>query len=245
MVDIHSHILPETDDGADSWETAVAMCRLAARDGIDHMVATPHANDEYCFDRERHSANLEKLRRMVGPTPALTLGCDFHFSFENLKAAFEAPERFVIGNTRYLLIELSDYSMPRYIGENLTRLLEAGLMPILTHPERNLMLQRDPGKVLAWAEQGCAVQLTASSMTGMWGRKAARLCHWLIQHEVAHMLATDAHNLGGRPPILSAARDAVARQYGADLAEALVEGNPRAVVQDLPLPFFPKPVVEQ
>ena len=125
------------------------------------------------------------------------------------------------------------------------RLIDAGLVPILTHPERNLMLQREPGKVLQWAEQGCAVQLTASSLTGLWGKKAAQLCHWLIQHEVAHVLATDAHNLGRRAPVLSTARYAVAQQYGADLAEALVESNPRAVVQGLPLPFFPKPVIEQ
>ncbi len=242
MVDIHCHILPETDDGADSWEMAVQMCHLAARDGIDHIVATPHANDEYLYDRPRHAAALEQLRQMVGPAPVLSLGCDFHFSFENLRDALKDPERFVIADTRYLLVELSDYAMPRYVGENLARLIGVGLTPILTHPERNLMLQRDSRQVVAWAKQGCAVQLTASSLTGQWGKKAAKLCHWLIEHELVHMLATDAHNLDRRPPLLSVARDAVARRYGADLAEALVEGNPRAIVQGRSLPYFPKPV---
>ncbi len=244
MVDIHSHILPETDDGADSWETAVAMCHRAARDGIDHMVATPHANDEFFYERARHAAALEELRRLVGPNPALSLGCDFHFSFENLRDALEHPERFVIGDTRYLLIELSDYAMPGYVSKNLARLIEAGFLPILTHPERNLMLQREPARVLEWTDQGCVVQLTASSLTGLWGKMAARICHWLLQHHVVHVLATDAHDLTARAPVLSAARDLVARQYGAAVAAALVEHNPRAVVEGLPLPYFPKPVLD-
>ena len=54
MVDIHSHILPGVDDGAKSWEMAVEMCQMAAADGITHMVATPHANDEFAYDLQQH-----------------------------------------------------------------------------------------------------------------------------------------------------------------------------------------------
>jgi protein-tyrosine phosphatase len=243
MVDIHSHILPAVDDGADSWETAVEMCRLAAADGIDHMVATPHANEEFSYDRAEHEATLAQLRQMVPGRPLLSLGCDFHFSYENLEDVLASPRKYVIGYTNYLLIELSDFIMPRFVAENLVRLLDAGLTPILTHPERNLMLQRDPGKVLEWAENGCIVQVTASALTGLWGKKVTQLAHWFIQHEAVHVLATDAHNLRRRTPVLSQARDLVAEHYGADLAEALVERNPRAIVEGLPLPYFPKPVV--
>ncbi len=245
MVDIHCHILPETDDGADNWETAVEMCHAAAQDGIDHIVATPHANERFCYERDRHVATLARLREAAGPSPVLSLGCDLHFSFENLEDALQHPRRYVIGDTHYLLIELSDYAMPGYVGENLVRMMKAGLRPILTHPERNLMLQGDPSKILHWAEQGCVVQVTASSLTGFWGRRAATLSRWLLQHRAVHVLATDAHDLHRRAPVLSEAREAVAQDYDADLAEALVETNPRAIVQNQSLPYFPAPLPER
>ena len=104
MIDIHCHILPEVDDGPKTWETSEAMCRMAAQDGIEHMVATPHANDRYYYDRAYLTSLLAQLQQRVGPLPRLSLGCDFHLSFENLQAALETPERWSIGNTRYLLV---------------------------------------------------------------------------------------------------------------------------------------------
>src|SRR5512146_2651254 len=162
MVDIHSHILPEVDDGAANWEMAVAMCRMAADDGLDHMVATPHANDDYAYDRERYQELLLRLQEATGRRPKLSLGCDFHLTFENLQDVLVRPERYVIAQTSYLLIELSDYTAPRQAVQHISRLLEAGLHPILTHPERNAMLQREPKTVLDWAELGCIVQVTAA-----------------------------------------------------------------------------------
>ncbi len=242
MVDIHCHILPETDDGADSWETAVEMCCVALRDGIEHIVATPHANSEFSYDREHHEATLARLREATGGKPALSLGCDFHLSFENLQDALAHPEPYCIANTRYLLVELSDFMMPRYVGETFARLLDAGLTPILTHPERNLMLQHDPASVVAWADAGCIIQVTASSLAGLWGKQAANITHWLLQRSAVHVLATDAHNLQRRPPVLSQARELIAQRYGGELADVLVDHNPRAIVSGAPLPYFPRPL---
>src|SRR5690349_3148245 len=104
MIDIHCHILPETDDGASSWETAVDMCRMAAHDGIRHIVATPHANDEYNYDRERHLDTLQRLREASGSVIELSLGCDFHFSFDNIQDALTNRKRYVIGDSEYMLI---------------------------------------------------------------------------------------------------------------------------------------------
>src|SRR5690348_529985 len=112
MVDIHCHILPAVDDGAKSWDIAVDMCRMALADGIEHIVATPHANDEYRYDRAAHSALLSELSQHIGGKPKLSLGCDFHLSFENLRDVFIHPERYTIHDTKYLLVELSDYSVP-------------------------------------------------------------------------------------------------------------------------------------
>jgi protein-tyrosine phosphatase len=243
LIDIHSHILPGVDDGAKSWDTAVEMCRMAAADGIEHMVATPHANDRYPYQREKCLRLLDELRQRVGPSPALTLGCDFHFSYENLQSLRDNPGGYTVGNTQYLLVELSDFSIPPQLDDSLLRLGDLGLIPVITHPERNTILQQNLGRVLYWAEQGCVVQVTGSSLTGSWGERAQRAAQKLLECDAVHILASDSHDVDHRKPILSEARDVAAEIAGPDAASSLVDDNPRAIIEGKPLPYFPEPVV--
>lgn len=241
MIDIHSHILPETDDGASSWEMAVEMCRMAAADGIQQMVATPHANDEFTFDRQKHQATLNKLQEMAGATPRLTLGCDFHLSYDNVAAALADAAPFVIGNTRYLLVEFSDFAFSRMQWEAMTRLQQVGLLPIITHPERNAMLARNPEQVVKMAEAGCIIQVTASALTGYWGDAPQRAAEWLLEMDAVHVVASDAHDPRRRPPILSQARAVIEEIADEDVALALVQDNPAAILAGEELPYFPTP----
>jgi protein-tyrosine phosphatase len=241
MVDIHSHILPEVDDGARSWEMAIHMCQMAAQDGIEHMVATPHANHEYAYDRQAHGARLEELKGRIQQKIGLHLGCDFHFSYENLEDLSIHPEKYTIGQTPYLLVELSDFAVPPGISSKFQELLDWGLRPILTHPERNPLLQRTPERVLRWVEHGCIVQVTASAFTGRWGKRAQQMAEWLLRRDGVHVLATDAHSIDSRPPILSAGRDAAAELCGQETADALVIANPQAIISGQPLPYYPSP----
>ncbi len=240
MVDIHSHILPQVDDGARTWEMAVQMCSMAVQDGIEHMVATPHANEEFFYDRALLRGVLDELRRRSGGKPQLSLGCDFHFSFENLESLAEEPHRYTVEDTPYLLVELSDFSIPPSVSDELENLRDRGLIPIITHPERNLLLARRPERVLEWAQLGCVVQVTASAITGQWGNRPKKIAEWLLDREAVHIVATDSHSVEGRPPILSAARRVVESEYGASVAQALTSDNPQAVVSGKPLPYFPK-----
>jgi protein-tyrosine phosphatase len=241
VVDIHSHILPEVDDGPKSWDVCVAMCRAAAADGITHMVATPHANERYHYDREYLQGLVAHLQQLVGATPKILLGCDFHLSYENLQDAFANPARYVIGNTHYLLVEFSNYSVPQNTTESFLKLGDRGITPVITHPERNPILRESLHRVVEWAEQGCIIQMTGSALTGFWGDRTRRAAEWLLDHQAVHVLATDAHDLEKRVPILSASRDAAAKIAGDEIAEALVTANPDAIVTDQPLPFFPRP----
>jgi len=236
VFDIHSHILPEVDDGPKSWEAAEAMCRMAAADGIEHMVATPHSNDRYFYDREYLSNLLQELQRRIGDRPKLSLGCDFHLSFENMQSALQDPTRYRIGNGRYLLVEFSNFSIPAQVDEWFTNMCQAGTTPIITHPERNPILQESPQRVLQWIELGCTVQVTGSIFTGSWGARARQVAEWLLERKGVHFVATDAHDTERRPPVLSAARRALAKQFGEPIAHALVEANPQAVIKDTPLP---------
>jgi len=243
VIDIHSHILPAVDDGAKTWEIAVEMCRMAAADGISHMVATPHANERYRYDREQMESTLDQLRARVGPAPQLSLGCDFHLSYDSLQEVLARPERYTINASRYLLVELSDFSIPTKIADCFHNLGDRGVTPVITHPERNAILRQNPQRVLEWAELGCVVQVTANALTGFWGAGVARTAAWLLEREAVHVLASDAHDTQHRVPILSQARDLVAQALGADVARALVEDNPRAILSGQPLPYCPRPAL--
>lgn len=241
MVDIHSHILPEVDDGSKSWDMSVAMCKMAAADGITHQIATPHANDRYHYDREYLQGLVEHLQGLIGDALTLSLGCDFHLSYDNLQDVLATPARYAIANTRYMLVEFSNYSVPPQTSDCFRQLGDCGMTAIITHPERNPILRESPQRVVEWAEQGCVIQITGGSLTGFWGERVRRAARWLLEHDAVHVLATDAHDTEKRIPILSTARDAVAEICAPDVAQALVESNPGAIIRSQPLPYFPRP----
>ena len=243
MVDIHSHILPEVDDGPKSWETSVAMCRTAAADGITHQVATPHANDRYHYDRAYLQGLLTHLQSLIGDALTLSLGCDFHLSYDNLQDVLANPARYALESSHYMLVELSNYSIPQQTTDCFMQLGDRGITAVITHPERNPILRETPQRVTEWAEQGCVIQVTGSALTGSWGERVRRAAHWLLEHDAVHVLATDAHDTEKRVPVLSTARDAAADICGDEVADALVEGNPAAIIHSLPLPYFPRPVI--
>ncbi len=215
------------------------MCRMAIADGVGHMVATPHNNDRYHYDRAYLSQALEILQKKVRDELHLSLGCDLHLSYENLRSALDNPGRYAIGHTNYLLVELSNYSVPPSVSDSLMRLADRGLAPILTHPERNPILQKSLRRVLEWATAGVVIQVTASAFTGLWGESARDSAEWLLKRNAVHVLASDAHDTKRRVPGLASARSAVAKLCGEDAAEALVDGNPRAIVNGQPLPYRP------
>ncbi len=232
MVDIHHHLLFGLDDGSTSIDTSVAMAKLAAADGITHIVCTPHANSNYAYDPQVNAAKTSELRtRLAEEGIAITLGsgCDFHLSFDNVTAAKQDPARFSINGLGYLLVEVPDYGLPPSLTETFYELQLAGLTPILTHPERNPTLQKNPGRLKDWLRGGVLIQVTADSLTGHKGRHAQRMAHDLLEKRWVHFLATDAHNTTSRPPRIREAHNLVATKYGASYAHALCITNPLAV----------------
>jgi protein-tyrosine phosphatase len=208
------------------------MARLAADEGITHVVCSPHANGKYEFDPAVNTAKTQELRtRLAEQNIPLTLGrgCDFHLSFDNVSQARIDPSRFSINGLGYLLVEVPDYGLPPGLTETFYELQLAGLTPILTHPERNPTLQNDPGRLMDWLRGGVLIQVTADSLTGHKGRKAERMALDLLEKRWVHFLATDAHNTTSRPPRMREAHDLVVTEYGASYAHALCVTNPLAV----------------
>ncbi len=236
MVDIHCHIIPGVDDGSRSWEMTREMCRVAADDGIRHIVATPHCNEQFRYDRDHYEQLKDNLRDASDGRLEFSIGCDFHFSYENITDAIENQKRYSINGTRYLLIEFSDYGIPPNVGELLFQFTSRGMVPIVTHPERNALLVRRPEKILGLVDAGALVQVTANSITGFWGEKARSVAEWLLAQGAVHVVASDAHDPKRRRPVLSEARNVLAKMLGGEAAEALVNENPRAIVEGRPLP---------
>lgn len=228
MIDIHHHLLFGLDDGAKDLKTSVAMAEMAAADGITHVVCTPHANAHYNFDPAVNQQELEQLRARTEGKLTLGLGCDFHLSFENIDDALKNPHKYTINQKNYLLVEFSDLSIPQQMTEVFHQFLVAGMQPIITHPERNLTIQKAPHRLDEWIAGGCLVQVTAASLTGRFGRSAEGFAHKLLQQNKIHFLATDAHNLESRPPRMKEAFEVVAQRYGKETAERLCVMNPRA-----------------
>jgi protein-tyrosine phosphatase len=239
MVDLHHHLLFGLDDGSPDLDTSVDMARIAASDGITHIVATPHASANWIFDPEAIALRLASLRASLADAAVpLTIasGCDFHLSYDNVQDALANPRKYTLNNTEYLLVELPDFGLSPNLSETFYELRLAGMVPILTHPERNPTLQRDLNRLADWIRNGMLVQITTSSVLGRMGKTAERVSHQLLANRWVNFLSTDAHNLQSRPPRMSEARDLVARKYSPAYAELLTLHNPLAAFEGRALP---------
>lgn len=236
MIDIHSHILYGLDDGAPDRETSLAMLRMAAETGTTDLVATPHADATYRFDPDLAAGRAADLREASGGVPRLFSGCDFHLHWENIQDALAYPARYTINQKSYLLVEFSDLAISGNSGQILEMLAAAGMRPIVTHPERNHLLQQRLGLLEEWVNLGCALQITAQSLTGDFGRGPRETSEELIERGLVHFVASDAHDCLHRPPRLDLAFDHVSRRWGAPTAERLFLHNPAAALAGDPLP---------
>ena len=242
MIDIHSHPLWQVDDGAETFEDAVAMCQIAAEDGITHLVATPHCNYTYPFDPETNRQKIAELQSAVGEVPKLFLGCDFHLSYDNIQRLVETPMDFTINQSSYLLVEFPDQFVPEQLDRVFYDVQVAGLTPIITHPERNPVFARKSGLLHHWVTHGCLAQVTAQSYTGRFGEPALRLAEAWLGENLVHFFASDAHGTKFRRPVLSECYRKVAETMGEETAERLLKKNPEAVINDMPMPFQPPPL---
>ncbi len=234
MIDLHCHVLWGIDDGASSLEESQAMLRASAADGVTDIVATPHSNLRFPYDPDIVDRRLLELSGSDSK-PRIHRGCEFHLTFDNLDRLLETPSTYTINRSRYLLLECPDSHIGKHTEAILQRLMDAGLTPLLAHPERNPVLQKDLDRLDRWVELGCLVQLTALSITGGFGSHARSTASKILERGLAHVVASDAHDPERRSPRLSPARESVLRSCGDDAADLLFSHNPRCVLENLPV----------
>jgi protein-tyrosine phosphatase len=236
MVDIHSHILPGLDDGAETLEESLAMLKIAAEAGTTDIVATPHANTEFTFQPDLVAQKLAELSAAAGDSIRIHTGCDFHLQYENIQDALEQPVKYTINHKNYLLVEFSDLMIFNTTGDIFYQLRSAGMVPVVTHPERNGLLQKRFEALNQWVEEGACLQVTAQSFLGRFGKHAREYAEKLMKAGLVHFVASDAHGTKDRTPDMREAFEYVSGRYGAKRAEQLFELNPRAALEGKRLP---------
>jgi protein-tyrosine phosphatase len=246
MVDIHCHILPETDDGAVSLEESVAMCRAAAADGIKTIVATPHM-----FDGVHRTPDRETIRRKIALVMQACGGCvnivpggEVRYSYEIFQEADDPGTRIRLNGTSYMLLEFPFHSVPPNIEMTIFQILNAGITPVIAHPERNKRLQEKPEILANLIERGAFAQLDAGSLNKSFGPEAYTAAKRIIAARLGHFIATDAHHQDRRRPLLSQAVAMAADWGGEEYARAMVETNPEALVNDRAIPYQPDADIE-
>lgn len=236
MIDIHSHLLPGLDDGARSWEETIEMARIAWRDGVRVMAATPHMMwDGRYANRtpavlERAAEAAERLKKAGVPLD-LVPGGEIYLTLESA-AALEAGDFLTYGNRgNYALVELPSTEVPPYAEQVFFDCQLLGIRLVLAHPERNPSVMSDLDRVVSWIERGLLLQVNARSLLGESGPHVRRAAELLLERRLVHFVASDAHSTSRRVPGLSEARGRIEALAGKAMADALVHENPRRLLQ--------------
>lgn len=246
MIDIHTHILPGLDDGAQDLEAALLMVQAAAADGISQVIATPHViTGSFDYSREQildavTELNAEITARQI-PVQILP-GGEYRLEAD-LPARLRAGNVLTLNdNHTYLLVELPSSLLPPDYERVIYDIQVQGIIPVIAHPERNLVIMRNPAILQKLTERGILAQITSASVTGEFGKEIQKCARQLIEQGSVQFLASDAHTHEGRRSLgLSAARDAVQKQYGDDFAQVLVKENPSRLINGRDLRPQPQP----
>jgi protein-tyrosine phosphatase len=247
MVDLHCHMLPGIDDGACNLRVSLEMARIAVEDGIETTACTPHIYPGlYLNDAEairRSAAELRVHLREAGIPLEITEGADIQMVVE-LVHELRAGRFPTLAGSRYFLFEPPHHTVPARFSELISEALASGYVPVITHPERLTWLSKEYYPWLVEAvQQGAWIQVTAGALTGRFGRRARYWGERLLDDGLVHLLATDAHGVDGRPPLLAEGREAAATRVGAEESQRLVEVRPRAVLEDRDPAAFPAPAL--
>jgi len=247
MIDIHSHILPGLDDGAQTIKDSLAMARVAVQDGITTIIATPHLfrSVSHWSDFSLLAVKRKELQRALdreGLPLTILGGVEFRFSHNLLEEIRNHRENLVLNRSAYMFIEFPFDYVYSGVKDVFFQVMSEGIIPVITHPERCTSFSSHPELLYELMEMGALVQVNAGSFDGHYGRTARDAVYRFLSLNYVHFIATDAHDTESRPPLLSPAVKNAGEVIGAEAARALVQDNPAAVIEDKPIPYQPDPI---
>ena len=239
MIDIHTHILPGIDDGAKDLTESLALLKLAENDGITHMVATPHIhmgrfnNAIAQIKNDLQSLKLEAHKEGINVKLAAAAEVRLDVELMAMVMANKLPFIGKIADKNVLLLELPHSHMPQGYDKFIQWLAKQNIHVIIPHPERNRDIQSNLYYIQHLKQLGCDFQLTASSIEGEWGESAQTIALQMLKNGLVNYVASDAHSVKRRPPILSQARKTVSQLIGEELATTLFVTNPLQLTECL------------
>ena len=247
LIDLHNHLLPGIDDGAGDLDVSLGMARMAVADGISVVACTPHILPGlYQNDGGGIASAVQLLAAALerdGIPLRLVVGADIHI-VRDLVAGLRSGRLPTINGSRYFLLEPPHHVAPPGFEDCVFSACAAGYVPIITHPERLSWFDSHYASFERLAHSGVWMQLTAGSVLGLFGRSAERRSARLLEAGLAHIIASDAHEMTKRQPVLRPAFEALSARYGEKEATALVLTRPRCVIDDAPPQTAPAPDIE-
>lgn len=235
MIDLHCHLLHGMDDGPDTLEESLELCRIAVSDGITRAVVTPHIHpgrweNSRTSVREACAALQQILDRQEVP---LRLGFAAEVRLTDLipdqLARDDIPFYGEVGGYRVMLLEFPHGHVVPGSQKLVAWLLEQGIRPLIAHPERNRQLMRDPSLLQPFIDLGCWLQVTAGSVIGQFGERSQAVARLLLEQGEVKLLASDGHNAGARPPVLSPVFEYVEQVFGKEAAIRLLVETPAEI----------------
>ena len=248
MIDIHTHVLPGVDDGAQTMDESLALLAQAADSGVDTLVATPHCNIPDEFDNYADSEldsifdRLDHERELAQIPLRLCRGMEV-FATPELPELLENRRVWTLNDTRYFLVEFAFHEDPEFCHDVLKRCRDLGFLPIIAHPERYYFVQDDPSIAYAWCTEGYGLQLNKGSILGRFGERPWVTADILLQHGLAACVASDAHNPMQRSTHMGELREYLNHELGESYAGLLLEENPARILSGRellgyePIPF--------
>lgn len=235
MIDLHCHLLPGIDDGADSLEQSLLLAQTAVTNQISHAILTPHIHPgryknmrssiQSVFNQFREAVKAEQIKLQLGFAAEVRLCPEVIDMVEENEIPFYG----VYEGYQIILLELPTSQIPLGSEKLIQWLLDRHIRPMIAHPERNKAIANNFDKIKPLAEMACLFQITAASIAGLFGARAEKSAIKLLEHDLVTVIASDAHNKEHRPPRLDHGRDAAAKIVGEQQAQKLVEKNPWAI----------------
>lgn len=226
MIDIHTHLIPNVDDGADSIKETLRLARAAVAEGITHTILTPHHNRYWVTNEKDKVLKLTKeveqviqeanIPLTVSPSQEIRMNEEFS---EELFAGNYLP---LDENGKYYLVEFSWRDFPPFARSYLQEMLDAGIVPVIAHPERQRPFLDDPDLLKGLIEMGCISQITASSIVGDYTEEIRQAAHYMMEENLIHVIASDAHDTIERPFNIVEALNILESTYGTTYKDYLV-----------------------
>ena len=228
-IDLHAHVLPGVDDGAETLEESLLMLRMAAEHGTKALAITPHGagvtKAQYLekFGQLKTAAARENL--------PVKLFCGMEMMVDgSLLERLRNDDVQPLGESRFLLVEFDPLDPPEWCMAAIGHIRKCGYVPLIAHPERYVILQNEPWRAELWTEQGAALQVTRSGIFGAFGHRAAETARVLLERDLVFCAASDGHGTAHRRPILEDVNAWLTERFDAAYAARLLYENPRRIL---------------